>query len=216
MPDLICYLPNHGYSDNATVFVSWLDSVYNIDDPQANSFKLTDGAAGLNIQFDSTVTDGFIREVSSGITEITGLGHLEGKTVNVTAEGVFVGSFVVSNGSVTVLDTIYTYQVGIPYAWKVKTTRFAIPGGQNVQTRIKRINETTLRYIRSQDGQGGQEYDGVEYLDNLNATFSTKSKDATILTQGGFHEDGSSVIKGAKPSPFTGLGIVVQVEIWEP
>ena len=215
MADLIVLMPNHGYADNTALFCSWLGGTFNVDDPTADSFKLTDGAAGTNVEHTTTVIDGFVREVSTGITEITGLGHLEGQSVYVTADGELVGLFTVTNGAITVLAEIFTYQVGKAFGYKVKTMRFAVPGGRNVQTRIKRISETSLRYIRSKGGQAGQEYDDTEYVGDLDTTFSTKSKDVSILTKGGFSEDGVSIIKGSLPFPFTGLGLVTEVEIWE-
>ena len=89
LSDLIIYLPNHGYADDTSVYVSWLDGVYYIDDPDTNSFKLTDGADGTNLEYSSDITSGYIREVdtSSSVTSVSGLGHLEGETVNVVDEG---------------------------------------------------------------------------------------------------------------------------------
>ena len=215
MADLIVLMPNHGYADNTELFCSWLGGTFYVDDPQTDSFKLTDGAAGSNVVYTATVIDGYVREASGGITTVTGLGHLEAENVYVAADGELVGLFTVADGSITVLSNIYTYQVGIAYGWKVKTMRFAVPGGENVQTRIKRINETSLRYMMSVGGQAGQEYGDVEYVDDLNTEYSVKAKDVTILTKGGFSEDGVSVIKGTLPSPFTGLGLVTEIEIWE-
>jgi len=216
MADLVVYLPGHGYADNTLVFCSWLDGPYNIDDPTANSFKLTNGAAGPNIEYTSTVASGYVREVSSGITSITGLDHLEGESVYVAAEGSIVGMYTVSDGAVTVPSSIYTYQAGKAYAWKVKTMRFAVPGGANVQARVKRLSGATLRFIRSVGGKAGQQYDDVEYLGDLDATFSVKSADSSILTKGGFSTDGVSVIKGDQPLPFTGLALITELEVWEP
>jgi hypothetical protein len=218
MPDLICYIPNHGYSNDDNIYVSWLDTNYYVSDKDANSFKLatTSGGATL-VQFTETITEGFVREVAvTGVTTISGLEHLEGKMVKVTAGGNVVGTEIVSNGSITLATTVYTYQVGIPYKMKARTMRLAVPPPNTIQTRIKRINRTVVRYIRSLLGKAGQEYDGVEYLGDIGATFSTESQDTpkdNRLTSGGFSEDAYTVIVSEEPVPFTCLATIIDVEV---
>jgi len=219
LPDLIVHLRNHGYADNTSLWVSWLDGVYYVDDPQTHSFKLTDGAAGDNLQMDSTVASGYVREVdaSGGTTSITGLGHLEGEIVYVTSGGENKGLYTVSSGTVTLLEDVYTYQVGKLYGWKVKTMRFGVPGTDTLQSRIKKISETTVRYINSVGGKAGQEYGGTEYLTNLHADFSAEAtSDKSILTTGGFDENGCTVVKSSGPYPFTGVCTIIEVDVWEP
>ncbi len=78
--DLIVYIPNHGYSDDDPIFVSWLDANYFVSDKDTDSFKIATTSGGSTlIQFSTTITDGFVRETSgSGLTTISGLDHLEG------------------------------------------------------------------------------------------------------------------------------------------
>ncbi len=218
MPDLIIYLPNHSYDDDDMLYVSWLDANFFVSDKDADSFKLaTELAGSILVQFTETITDGFVREVSdTGTTTISGLDHLEGETVKVTSGGNVVATETVSGGEITVGSEIFTYQVGLPYKMKVRTMRLSIPqDGNTLQTRIKRINETVVRYIRSKFGKAGQEYNGVEYLSDLNTTFSTESKDATNPTKGGFSEDAYTVVISEEPVPFTGLATIVSFEVEE-
>lgn len=219
MPDLICYLPNHGYSNADPIYVSWLDANYYVSDKDADSFKLatTSGGATL-IQFTETVTDGYVREVdiAAGTTTISGLDHLEGRTVKVTSGGNVVATETVSGGSITVLSSVFTYQVGLPYKMKARTMRLSILSQETTfQTRIKRIHETVVRYIRSKFGRAGQECNGIEYLSDLDATFSTSSQDVTRLTKGGFSEDAYTVITSDEPVPFTVLATIISFEVEE-
>ena len=111
MPDLILYIPNHGYSNTDKLYVSWLGANYFVSDKGDDSFKLatTSGGATL-IQFTETITEGFVRQVAvGGITTITGLDHIEGETVKVTSGGNVIGTETVSGGSVTVSSTIFTF-----------------------------------------------------------------------------------------------------------
>ncbi len=218
MPDLICYIPNHGYSDDDQIYISWLDANYYVSDKDANSFKLATTSGGSTlVQFTETITDGFVREVTvSGVTTISGLDHLEGETVKVTAGGNIVGTEVVSDGAITISSTVYTYQAGLPYKMKVRTMRLSVPQeGNTFQTRIKRIHETVVRYIRSKSGKAGQEYNGIEYLSDLDTTFSTIAQDDTKPTKGGFSEDAYTVITSDDPVPFTVLATIISFEVEE-
>ncbi len=218
MPDLICYIPNHGYSDDDQIYISWLDANYYVSDKDSDSFKLATTSGGSTlIQFTETITDGFVREVDvSGVTTISGLDHLEGETVKVTAGGNVVATEVVSSGSITIASTVFTYQVGLLYKMKVRTMRLSVPQeGNTFQTRIKRIHETVVRYIRSKFGKAGQEYDGTEYLSDLDTTFSVESQDDTKLTKGGFSEDAYTVVTSDEPLPFTLISTIISFEVEE-
>ncbi len=218
MSDLLIYLPAHGYSDDDLLYVSWLDANYYVSAKDNASFKLATASGGATlIQFTETVTDGFVRETSdTGTTTISGLDHLEGETVKVTSGGAVVGTEVVSGGSITVGSEIFTYQVGLPYKMKVRTMRLSVPQeGNTFQTRIKRIHETVVRYIRSLSGKAGQEYSGREYLSDLDTTFSTESQDDTKLTKGGFTEDAYTVVTSDDPLPFTVLATIISFEVEE-
>jgi len=216
--DLICYLPAHGYSDDNPVFVSWLGGTYYVYNKDTNSFKLATSVGGSLVQYTETITDGYVRQVDTTdgtITTITGLEHLEGENVLVTSGGSLVGLYPVSGGSITIPDWVYSYQVGLPYAMKVKTTRLEIPNSSGIQSRIKNINELVVRHVKSSGGQAGQEKNGVEYLNDLECTYSEKSDDATVNVRGGLNDDGYIVVTSADPYPMTVLATIVSFSVDE-
>ncbi len=217
MADLICYIPNHGYVEDDVVWVSWLSGHYYVDDPDTDSFKLTDGADGANVEYGTTVTVGWLRQVdaTAGTITIDNLGHVEGEAVTVTANGVNLGSYTVSSGSITLTSDVFTYQVGLPYAMKIKTMRFAVPGADNVITRIKKIGRQTVRYLKAKDFSIGQEVDGIEHMETATATYKATSQDVRTLNTAGHDHDGYSVVKSSSPFPLTVLGIVVDIDITE-
>jgi hypothetical protein len=218
MADLICYIPNHGYSNDDHIYVSWLDGEYYVSDKDDNSFKLATTAGGAElVEYSEIVVDGYVRQVAAaGVTSITGLDHLEGETVKLTSRGKVIATEVVSSGAITLTSGVYNYQVGLPYKMKVRTMRLAVPPPSTIQTRIKRIISTVVRHIKSVGGRAGQEYDGVEYLGDINATYSTDSKDTPKddrLTFGGFSEDAYVTIVSDEPLPFTVLATIIEVEV---
>ncbi|KKK61893.1 hypothetical protein LCGC14_3009770, partial [marine sediment metagenome] len=155
---------------------------------------------------------------STATTTITGLGHLEGETVAVFADGLVQDTKVVSSSQITIVSAS-TVQVGLPYTMKVRTMRLSVPTqNETLQTRIKRINSTVVRFIRSLLGSAGQEYGGTEYLQDLGATFSDEAQDTDAnkrLTTGGFSEDAYTTIISADPVPFTPLSTIISFEVEE-
>ncbi|KKM24756.1 hypothetical protein LCGC14_1601940, partial [marine sediment metagenome] len=175
---------------------------------------------GTDIE-DASFVDSGVTYDSTATNTVTGLGHLEGELVAVFADGVVFDSATVTAASITttlsaVTTTASTIQVGLPYTMKVRTMRLSIPQeGNTMQGRIKRIHETTLRYIRSINGTIGQEYGGREYLQNASATYSNDSQDTTRITKGGFTEDAYTIVISDEPVPFTVLSTIISFEIEE-
>jgi len=217
MADLVVLIPNHGYINTQLLYVSWLDANYYVINKDKDSFKLNtihDGS-GDTVQYSSTIKNGYVIPVVISNTQtIKGLSHLEGEFVYVMENGKVIDSGVVDNGQITLSTIVNTYQVGIPYAMRIKTMRFAIPQSQDgVQARIKRVTETKVRHVKSGNMKAGQEIKGVEYLSELNSEFSTKAKDAQILTKGGFDPDGCTLIVSDMPYPATVLDAIVGIEV---
>jgi len=222
MSDLSIYIPLHGYSNDDPVYVSWLNDIYYVADKNDYEFKLVTSLGGTTyLQWSEDITSGYIREVDSATAALTvsGLDHLEGEGVYVTSGGRTIGLFTVVSGSVSVPSFIFTYQVGLPYKMKIRTMRLSVPQQDStLQTRIKRIHSTVVRYLRSRLGKAGQEYDSVEYLQDIEAEFSTESADTpenNRLTTGGFTEDAYTVITSDDPVPFTVLSTIVSFEVEE-
>jgi hypothetical protein len=220
MSDMVIYIPFHGYDDEDPVYISWLNTVVFVADKNIYGFKLTVSAGGSTyIQWTEEITEGFVREVdsTSGVVNIIGLEYLEGEDVYVTSGGEVVGLFTVENGQVTVPDILFTYQVGPGYKMKVRTMRLSVPQEAGTQqSKIKRIDNTIARHIRSSGGKAGVEYDNVEYLTDIETEFSTESADNkpdTRLSKGGYNEDAYTVVTSDLPLPFTLLATIVSVEV---
>lgn len=82
----------------------------------------------INRSWKSLQTDCAIVYRGAPITIVTGLSHLEGKTVQVVADGGFRGTKVVSSGQITLTETASEVEVGLPFTSKVVTMRPGIPG----------------------------------------------------------------------------------------
>jgi len=217
MADQIIYLPNHGYSDKDPLYISWFNGIYYVSDKTTDSFKIVGTAAGSDYipTREDSVTDGYVRKIDqTASTSIDGLEHLEGQSVYVTSGEFVYGPFVVSSGAISLSDNIYNYQVGLPYSMKIRTNRMSVPNALGtLQTRIKRIMGVAIRYLRMSGGKAGQEYDGREYLTDMEASFSTKAQDTDDLAKGGYSKEAYTVIKSDTPRPATVLAAIIDFEV---
>jgi hypothetical protein len=93
--------------------------------------------------------------ISTPVTTIAGLDHLEGKTVSILADGSVSPSQVVRNGSIT-LPTAASYIVaGLGYTCQLQSLYTDIQGGPTVQGKRKSIPAVTVRVNKSRGFQVG-------------------------------------------------------------
>ena len=208
MPDLILYIPNHGYSDDDLVYVSWLDANYYVSAKDNNSFKLATASGGSTlIQFSETLTDGFVRETSGvGITIITGLEHLEGMTVKITAGGRVVGTEVVSSGQVIITKEIFTYSAGMNYISTLQPMDLDIEGTGLSTT--KRIHKVFVDLDETIGGTVGPSMDNQENIPTGSSPFTGFKE---ISYPGGYSRDTDITIRQPEPLPMTVLSITYEL-----
>jgi hypothetical protein len=204
MPDLIIYLPNHGYSDDTDkVYVSWLDANYFVSDKDANSFKLATISGGSElVQYSEDITDGFVRKITeSGVTSITGLEHLQGEVVKVTSNGSVVTTATVASGSITTPE-VFTYAVGKAYTATLVPMDIDIEGTGLATT--KRPNKVIVNMNESIGGKIGQVDTNLVDISDETALF-TGHKEVSL--PGGYSRDTDVVIKQTEPLPMTVLSL---------
>ena len=150
--------------------------------------------------------------VNSGTTEVTGLNHLEGESVQILVGDAVFPNQTVSGGSISVtLPTSASYksiEIGLGYTSKIKTMKIE-SGSQagTAQARKKRYNEVVVRLYKSVGlsvngdqipfrssstpmGQDIPEFTGDKRVSNL-----------------GWNTEGQIEIEQTQPLPMTVLGI---------
>jgi hypothetical protein len=211
MPDLIYYIPNHGYSIGDTIYESNLDANFFVRDPDndpaidTNSFVLSTTDDDLNIvQFTTTITDGFVREVdtSLGTTTISGLEHLEGETVKVTSGGAVVATEVVSSGSITLSSDVFIYAAGKGY------NATLIPMDMDIEgtglTTTKRPNRVIVNLFETLGGKIGQDVNTLVNIPDVD-TLTTDFREVSL--PGGYTRDTDVVVRQSDPLPITVLSL---------
>ncbi|KAF1032964.1 MAG: hypothetical protein GAK37_00284 [Pseudomonas sp.] len=79
-----------------------------------------------------------------------GLGHLEGRTVDIVADGIVMQQQVVASGQITLPRTAKYVQIGLNFKTKIKTLTPEVQGSTgSVQGNSMRIGEVTLRFLET-------------------------------------------------------------------
>ncbi|MCR1002040.1 MAG: hypothetical protein NQ081_05365 [Enterobacter cloacae] len=99
-------------------------------------------------------------------TTLSGLGHLEGKTVSIMTDGAVHPDRVVASGSVTLDWPASKASVGLPFTSELVTLPIEAGGtAGTAQSKIKRVSEMAIRFVNTLGGKAGIE--GGNYLDTI-------------------------------------------------
>lgn len=152
----VCCIPSHGYDE--TWFLVERNNKRYIERlmPRMNSTAAED-----QVFLDASVS----KKQLTAFTEVTGLGHLEGKKVNVLADGNPIYGLTVSNSKVVLPRAVYTAHVGLSYQACLETlpVEFNLADG-TVQDRKRRLVQVTLKVLNSRGGLVGAETDKLDEL----------------------------------------------------
>lgn len=152
-------------------------------------------------------------------TTISGLGHLEGETVAVCADGTARPQAVVSGGAITIAaPAASVVHVGLPFTSAVETLKpeLPLPDG-TLQARRQRIVKV---WLRLHEALGGRVKDGslaeTIYLRDASVPMTSAvplySGDYEIPPPAGWDRGTSLRIETSDPLPFTLLGLVMEVQ----
>lgn len=165
----------------------------------------------LNKQADAFVT---------GTGSITGLGHLEGETVTIWADGEYRGEAVVSSGAVA--GSYTSWIAGLPYTAEFKSTKmaYAVESGTSLVMK-KRIAKLGIiaRNIHPQGLKYGPDFDNlddlpaVEDYDEIDGDVVREAYDEEMFTfPGDWSTDSRLCLKATAPLPVTLLAAIVSME----
>lgn len=150
---------------------------------------------------------------------ITGLSHLNGKTVSVLADGAVQPDEIVASGQI-VLDKAYTKVLaGLPYVSTILPMKFEYDMQDGTSRgRKKRINRVEVSLYKSFAGEAST--DGTEWLwiyprefdDPMDASPPPFSGDAEVVLAGNYSEDSDLYLRQRLPYPFTVRALVAKLD----
>ena len=151
---------------------------------------------------------------------LSGLWHLEGKTVSVLADGAVHPDRVVTNGSITLEYTASEVHVGLRYTSDLQTLPLAFEGAPaGGQGTMKNVNGVAIRVFSSSTVQAGPTVDDlVEYPardvdDNYGSPPALRTGELRFDIAPDWNSDGGVVIRQEDPLPLTVLSIALDVAV---
>lgn len=189
---------------------------FKIKNKTANTFELTDSS---DDNIDGTGFTAYISggEARKGVTTISGLDHLEGKTVDILVDGATHPQKVVSSGSIT-LDAAYgEIHVGLPYLPKLETLRPEVQTSEGTaQGKIKRVINVTARIYKTLGFRVGTDLkqdDALFDRDFMDQSPDLFTGDKKLQFPGGYNKEGNILITQPYPLPLNLLAIILQINV---
>jgi hypothetical protein len=162
--------------------------------------------------------------VDAGITysgaltsTISGLGHLEGKTVSILADGSVHPSRAVAGGAVTLDEPAAKVHVGLPIEADIQTLPLtAQVDGAFGQGRAKNISKVWLRVFRSSGVFVGPDADRLteakqRTTETPGSPPALRTEDMPIMVSPSWNSPGHVFIRQRDPVPLTVVGVVAEV-----
>jgi len=137
------------------------------------------------------------------ITVLTGMGHLEGLTVEVVAGGSFIGTKVVSGGQITLDEAADHIEAGLHYSSRIETMRPAIEG--SVMEDLPRSwDDLSVRLLNTIGGKVNGQY--LQYVPSDLDELGLFTGDRDIVGQG-WDDEGRIVVEQDQPYPMMVLAL---------
>jgi len=217
---------SHGFSDGDLVDIEDVlgmtevnDIRFKVSDKTTHTFKLKD--PDDNTYISSSAYAAYISggEVRKATTAISGLGHLEGRTVVVLADGAVVNSLVVTTGAITLPVAAGIAHVGLPYISDLQTLNIELNlATGTTQGRLLKVPSVHFMFLNSSGGWIGP--DAIK-LDEIVLRTDEPMGSPEALYTGPFKqpiasdyaEGGRVFFRQIDPLPITILSIIPSVAV---
>lgn len=149
-------------------------------------------------------------------TTITGLSHLEGKTVSMLGDGNVIPQAVVTGGAVTLDGPTLVVHIGLPITADFETLDVTLSGNQAFLANKKRVNQLTVICQESRGIFAGPDLEHLkEYkqrsTENYGEPIELLTGRAEMVIPANWNNDGRVVIRQSDPLPLTILGVMPNV-----
>lgn len=185
-------------------YVEYLNRAWRTGDAQSSAFYMDSGLT-----------------YSGGpVATISGLGHLEGLTVDILSDGAPHPQRVVTSGAITLQRAGSIVQIGLPCPCKYRSMR--LEGGASdgtAQGKTKRIHKGVLRFLNTGGGSYGSSDANLDDLqfrqasDPMDAPVPLFSGDKVVPWPEGYNSDAYMMYVNEQPTPATLVGLMPQVVV---
>ncbi|MGN1058195.1 MAG: hypothetical protein ACI4Q7_02435 [Candidatus Avelusimicrobium sp.] len=204
----VCVIPNRGYDE--VWFAVERDGNYFIEKLLQ---RLSSKEPEDQIFLDASVS----RKSDTSFSELTGLSHLEGKTVGVMADGNPITGMVVHNGKITLPRPMKCVHAGLCYEAELRTLPAALSdAGGALQDRKRRLVSVTLKMSDSRGGRAGTDENNLDELiqrssEPFNMPIALQTGDYALTLSGTHGLMPSLIFRQTDPLPVTLLAVISRI-----
>ena len=170
-------------------------------------------------QADAFFVDSGLTYDGPPVTMLSGLGHLEGKTVDILADGAVHPQRVVSGGTITLEYPASKVHAGLPITSDLRTLPLALEGAQAVgQGTFKNVNKVHLRVSQSSIVKAGpdftrlREYPARAVSDPYGSPPALRDGELTLSIDPSWNQDAAVCVRQDLPLPLTVLSMTLEVQ----
>ncbi|EKT4522797.1 hypothetical protein QEM13_002040 [Pseudomonas putida] len=150
-------------------------------------------------------------------TTVSGLGHLEGKTVSILGDGNVIPQQVVSGGAVTLDSPTLVAHIGLPITGDFETLDITLQNNQSFLGNKKRINQVVVLCQESRGIFAGPDADHLDEFkqragENYGEPIELLTGRAEMDIQCQWDSNGRLFIRQSDPLPLTILGVMPNVQ----
>jgi hypothetical protein len=149
---------------------------------------------------------------------ISGLTWLEGKTVNILADGAVHPQRVVTSGSITLDYEASVIHIGLPIEADLQTLPLAFEGAQAAgQGTLKNINKVHMRVYQSSGVKAGPSFNNLttypsrSVADPYGSPPSLRTGELSLAIGPSWNTDGGVCVRQSEPLPLTILSMTLEV-----
>jgi len=149
---------------------------------------------------------------------VSGLSHLEGKTVSILADGAVMPQVVVTGGVAILERASVVVHVGLPYQSDLQTLPVSLNIDAFAQGRVKNVNQSWIRVFQSSGVfVGPDENKLTEVKQRTNEPYgsppSLKSDEVSVAMTPTWAQSGQIYIRQSDPLPLTIVGITTEIVV---
>jgi len=149
---------------------------------------------------------------------LSGLSHLEGKTVNILADGAVHPPRVVTSGQITLDQAASLVSVGLPITADLQTLPLSFQVMGYGQGRPKNVNSVWLRVYQSSGIFAGPSFDKLtEAKQRTTEPYGTppalKSEEIKIVVTPSWSDSGALCVRQSDPLPLTVVSLSMEVSV---
>ena len=149
---------------------------------------------------------------------VSGLSHLEGKTVSILADGAVMPQVVVTGGVAILERASVVVHVGLPYQSDLQTLPVALNIDAFAQGRVKNVNQSWIRVFQSSGVFVGPDANKLTEVkqrttEPYGSPPSLKSDEVSVLMTPTWAQSGQIYIRQSDPLPLTVVGITTEIVV---